>query len=113
MKQHKLHVVRGAGVDINQFTPSDEVPGLPTVSLPTRLLLDKVLMNLWRLHAEQIVMKDVRAFNCLEAQTWVTQIFIRVSTHQMASRRNCSLGWTSIRHGVCFAGLSYRLFPQL
>lgn len=36
-----IHVVRGSGVDIRQFKPHGEVPGVPLVVLPARMLWDK------------------------------------------------------------------------
>ena len=37
----RLHVIRGAGVDISRFVPTNEASGVPVVSLPARLLSDK------------------------------------------------------------------------
>lgn len=41
VKPHRLRLIKGAGIDVFRFVPSGEPSGLPVVSLPARLLLDK------------------------------------------------------------------------
>ena len=41
VQPRKLQLIRGAGVDVDHFLPSDETSGVPVVSLPARMLRDK------------------------------------------------------------------------
>lgn len=41
VQPRKLQLIRGAGVDVDHFLPSEEKSGVPVVSLPARMLRDK------------------------------------------------------------------------
>ena len=41
VQPRKLQLIRGAGVDVDHFLPSEETSGVPVVSLPARMLRDK------------------------------------------------------------------------
>jgi glycosyltransferase involved in cell wall biosynthesis len=41
IKKSQAYMVRGSGVDINKFVPTDEMSGVPIVVLPSRLIKEK------------------------------------------------------------------------
>lgn len=41
VKQERIVLIEGSGVDLKRFKPTDEPPGIPVIILPSRLLWDK------------------------------------------------------------------------
>jgi len=63
LKPERIVVIRGAGVNIEAFTPREESPGVPVVALVSRMIREKGIEDF--VEAARIIRRDGREARCV------------------------------------------------